>query len=147
MGIHDDYGKDLFHELLGDRWSPDDFRRSVEQAGVRADLDGVIKAKDGRSVECAVEIDARVYKQIRGAMVDLALHPAPKKLLVIIKAQAQLGSTSKIIKHWSYVWKEIAGTGRGRFALAVLEGTGADPLPEVDLALLQKALAALEIST
>jgi len=72
MGLHDDYGKQLMSKLPGSRWSSHDFRRSIDEASVRADLDGVIKAEDGQSIECAVEIAPRACKQIRGAIVDLA---------------------------------------------------------------------------
>ncbi|HEV2175735.1 MAG TPA: hypothetical protein VGW33_00800 [Terriglobia bacterium] len=113
MASHDKYGKELMHQLLGDRWSSYDSQRSIAEAGVRADLDDVIIALDSQQVECAVEIEARVYKQIRGAIVDLALHSAPKKLLVVIKAQPQLGDTPKVIKHCTYVWQQVAGTGHG----------------------------------
>jgi len=145
MGTHEDYGRNLMSEVLGDRWSSYDSRRSVDEAGVRADLDGVIVGPDGQSVECAVEIEARVYKQIRGAIVDLALHPAPKKLLVVIKAQPQLGSSAKVVKHCGYIWQQIAGTTHGLFAIAVLERTGDKPLPEVDRQRLAAALNALAI--
>ncbi len=145
MGAHDDYGKGLMSKLLGNRWSSYDFRRSVDEAGVRADLDGVITAPESCQVECAVEIEARVYKQIRGAIVDLTLHPAPKKLFVVIKAQPQLGDTQEIAKHFNYVWHQIAGTSRGQFTMTVLEGTGGDPLQEVDLELLKGSLQELGI--
>ena len=98
MGIHDGYGKAVMSRLLGTRWSSDDYRRSIAEAGVRADLDGVITAKNSPAVECAVEIEARVYKQIRGSIVDLALHPAPRKLLLVIRAKPQLGSASEVEK-------------------------------------------------
>lgn len=140
MGSHDDYGKSLMRKLLANRWNSYDSRRSVDEAGVRADLDGIITTSDGRHIECAVEIEARVYKQIRGAMVDLALHPAPKKFLVVIKAQPQLGNTAKITRHCNYIWQQISGADRGQFAMVVLEGTGDNPMPDVDLALLRGAL-------
>lgn len=88
---HDDYGKKLFAELLGKRWDSRASERWLDEGGVWADLDGVIWSTDYLTIECAVEIEAKVYKQIRGTIVDLALHPAPKKLLGVIRAQSQLG--------------------------------------------------------
>jgi len=145
MGNHDDYGKQLMSRLLGSRWSSCDSRRSIDEGGVRADLDGIISARDNSNVECAVEIEARVYKQIRGAMVDLALHPAPKKLLVVIKAQPQLGDATRIEKHCRHIWQEIAGSNRGQFFMTVLKGTGNDPRQQVDLELLSETLRNMKI--
>jgi len=123
MGNHDDYGKGLMANLLGARWSSYDYRHSIDEAGGIAYLDGVITAPDGQKIECAVEIEARVYKQIHGAIVDLALHPAPKKLLIVIKAQS-LGSENKIKKHCEYVWQQIAGNVHGLFVVTVLKVPG-----------------------
>nr|BEL01512.1 hypothetical protein DMOBY_13650 [Dehalococcoides mccartyi] len=140
MGKHDDYGKILFQELFGDkRWSASSPERIIDESGVQAYLDGIIYSKDG-SVEYAVEIEARVYKQIRGAIVDLALHKAPKKLLVIMRAQSQLGTEEKIIEHCSFVWRELAGQDRGVFQVICLSGTGNAPAFEEDKRLLMEKL-------
>ena len=146
MGRHDDYGKRLFSQLLGGRWSASSDYRRVDEGGVRADLDGVIWSSDSDSVCCAVEIEAKIYKQIRGAIVDLAIHTAPKKLLVILNnAQPQLGSEDKTLTHCNYVWKQI-GKGHGTFRAVCLLGTGYNPELEEDLARLSAALADLQIS-
>ncbi len=106
---HDAYGKKLFESLLGRQWcSSLEPSRCIEMNGVRADLDGVIRGEDLHSIECAVEIEARTYKQIRGGIVDLAWHPAPKKLLVVMRAQPQLGSEERVIRHCSYVWDRLS---------------------------------------
>ena len=39
MGIHDGYGKKLLQNLLGHRWNTYGRERSIDLAGVRADLD------------------------------------------------------------------------------------------------------------
>ena len=143
MGIHDDYGKRLLRELFSERWDPYAAQRSLDEGGVRADLDGVIYSKDGTRVECIVEIEARVYKQIRGAIVDLALHGAPKKLLIIIRAQPQLGTEEQIIEHCTYVWRELAGQRRGEFQVVCLDGTGDEPAFEEDKKLLAEKLRAM----
>lgn len=46
----------------------------------RAHLDGMV----GASI--AVEVESREPKQVRGAILDLISHPAPRKLLVLIPA-------------------------------------------------------------
>ncbi len=64
--------------------------------------DGVILDLDLRAVQVAVEIESRQEKQIRGAIVDLLLHPAPKKLLIIVLAHRQTHGTSSGTA--TYVW-------------------------------------------
>lgn len=145
MGKHEEYGKKLLAELLGERWDPLASDRSVDEAGVRADLDGVIRLRDSGPTECAVEIEARVYKQIRGAIVDLALHPAPKKLLVIIPAQPQLRDEMTTAEHCKYVWQQLTAGTRGRFQVVCLQGTGTRRAPGADKVRLEHALRALEV--
>lgn len=127
LGKYEDYGKGLFWQLLKDQWDPQASERSVDEAGVRADLDGAIRAQGAKDVVCAVEIEARIYKQIRGAIVDLALHSAPAKLLVVIPAQYQLRGREVTLRHVQYVWQQIAGEGHGRFHAVFLDGTGTEP--------------------
>ncbi len=145
MGAHDKYGKKLLGEILGARWSTLTSSRSYDWGGVRADLDGVIRSAETRVVECAVEIEAKVYKQIRGAILDLAYHSAPKKLLVIIRAQAALGSEEKVRGHCAEVWKEIGDPDSAAFRIVVLKGTGDRPSPDLDKGLLIQALHELGI--
>jgi hypothetical protein len=141
---HDKYGKELLKQLLGGRWDSNTSQRSVDECGVRADLDGVIWSQKGEGVECAVEIEARVYKQIRGAMVDLALHNAPKKLMIIILAQPQLGTDKKTKRHLQYVWQSIA-KDRGDFRVVCLKGTGEFPRYEEDKNILSSVLCDLQL--
>jgi hypothetical protein len=145
MPAHDEYGKKLLAEILGSRWSSTSPQRSIAWGPVRADLDGIIKTPDGKSALCAVEIEAKVYKQIRGAMLDLANHPAPKKLLVIIRAQKALGSEDKIRGHCEDVWKEIGYDNPGDFKLVVLKGTGKLQAPDADKELLVRGLCELGV--
>ncbi|GAJ22823.1 unnamed protein product [marine sediment metagenome] len=62
MGIHADYGKRLSGELLLERWDDYASERSIDEAGVRADLDGIIWSGTGKTktVECAVEMLKRL---------------------------------------------------------------------------------------
>ncbi len=143
---HADYVKRMLTELLGKRFCTwFEPTRSYELGGVKADLDGLIRSEDLSRVQCAVEVEARNYKQIRGAIVDLAWHPAPKKLLVVLKAQPQLKSTDQVRAHCTYVWNKLVADQQTPFGLAVLEGTAADPQPEVDGPLLIQTLQALEL--
>jgi len=92
-----------------------------------------------------VEIEARVYKQMRGALLDLALHSAPKKLFVIIMAQPQLGtSEERAVSHIRTTWNLLGGT-RGQFEVVCLAGTGEVPNEEVDKERIATALRELGI--
>jgi hypothetical protein len=146
MGIHDDYGKRLLAGILGQRrWVTSGNDRSVEMAGVRADLDGVILSEDSARVECAVEIEAKIYKQIRGAILDLAWHSAPRKMLVIILAQSQLGPEEKVRAHLMFVWQKLTTCANVPFELVVLRGTGTTPMEDDDRLLLTDALKKLHL--
>jgi hypothetical protein len=145
MGIHEEYGKTLFASIFDRRWITNGDVRSVEMASVRADLDGVILSQDLSRVECAVEIEARIYKQIRGAMLDLAWHPAPRKMLVVILAQPQLGTEAKARAHLMFVWQKLTKGENIPFELAVLRGTGANPMEQGDRLLLTNSLRRLDL--
>ena len=143
---HDEYGKRLFASILGKRWVTRlDDDRSVEMAGVRADLDGIILSEDLARVECAVEIEAKTYKQMRGAILDLAWHPAPRKMFVVILAQPQLGNDLKARSHCTFVWQKLTDGENTPFELVVLRGTGAYPMEENDRSLLVDALKRLDL--
>jgi hypothetical protein len=143
---HDEYGKRLFASILGKRWVTRlDDDRSVVMAGVRADLDGIILSEDLARVECAVEIEAKTYKQMRGAILDLSWHPAPRKMFVVILAQPQLGNDLKARSHCTFVWQKLTDGENTPFELVVLRGTGAYPMEENDRSLLVDALKRLDL--
>ncbi len=80
MGDHDVYGKAVMRRAAASAFS--DYGSAVQVAyGTTrggATIDGVV----GRSI--AIEIESRVSKQIRGAVLDLICHKYPKKLLVLV---------------------------------------------------------------
>ena len=143
---HDRYGKQLLAAILGKRWvTRFDDRKSVEMAGVRADLDGIILTENLSELDCAVEIEATVYTQARSALLNLALHPAPKKLFVVILAQSQMGTKETAARHFHFVWERLSLISKAPFALVVLKGTGARPMPEEDRVLIEHALLELKV--
>src|SRR6185295_2447847 len=80
MGELDNLGKKLMRVAAGDLFTDDGPSVSFEfgpKAG-RARIDGTV----GGLV--AIEIESRVPKQIRGAMVDLVMHPFERKLLLLL---------------------------------------------------------------
>jgi hypothetical protein len=98
---------------------------------------------DGGRAEAriAVEIESRVAKQVRGALVDLLWHAAPRKLLLLLPVHM----------------KDVAGTaeqcrrileatcGPQRVRVLVLSGTGRTERLEQDAALVRDELAAWDV--
>lgn len=79
MGQHDDYGKKVLREASREAYI--DWGNPVEinyGAGRPARIDATV------SFNIAVEIESRVSKQVRGALLDLICHHYPKKLLILL---------------------------------------------------------------
>lgn len=80
MGKLDDLGKKLMRHAAGPLFVDDGlsiwFDFGPEGGGAR--IDGTVAGL------VAVEIESRVPKQVRGALVDLVMHPYPKKLLLLL---------------------------------------------------------------
>jgi len=82
MGEHDLLGKTLLRLAAGDLFTdaaPEvcfDFAPGAGSARIDGVVAGVV----------AVEVESRVPKQVRGALLDLILHPYPKKLLLLVPA-------------------------------------------------------------
>lgn len=91
MGQHDDYGKRLLRLAAGAAFVGYGDAVSIDYgAGTGAQIDGVIGG------EIAVEVEARVSKQIRGAVLDLLCHRCKKKLLIIMPAHANNPNTTAL---------------------------------------------------
>jgi hypothetical protein len=80
MGGHDAYGKAVMRRAAGSAFS--DHGSAVQVAYGTTRGGGTIDGVVGCSI--AVEIESRVPKQIRGAVLDLICHNYPKKLLVLV---------------------------------------------------------------
>ena len=80
---HNEYGKKLMKKVAGSTYTEHGSKVQIDYgAGKPARIDGTI----GESI--AVEVESRVAKQIRGAVLDLICHRNPKKLLVILPVHA-----------------------------------------------------------
>jgi len=76
---HDEYGKRVLQEAVGTAFVDSGPAVYIYYgAGGPARIDGVI----GRDI--AVEVESRVSKQVRGAVLDLLYHECDKKLLVLL---------------------------------------------------------------
>lgn len=134
MGHHDEYGKRVLRLAFGSAFS-DAAPPLCFPGGGRANIDGVIAG------QIAVEVEARNHKQIRGAIMDLICHPLPKKLLVLIPAnanEAMMVPQSKYLLN-RFLEKECP------FYVAVLKGKGnAETLGE-DIPIIREAAKALGV--
>lgn len=115
MGDHDSYGKKIVRQAAGLTCSTGGPSVQVNYgAGRGATIDATI----GSSI--AVEIESRVSKQVRGAVLDLLCHSNPKKLLILLPVHMSNPGTTA----------EQCRTALGRFLEAqdfrvvVLQGSG-----------------------
>ena len=87
MGIHENYGKDILRRAS---------KGKAEWAGPTVEIDyGTPYAAkvDGTFHKCvAIEIESRVNKQVRGAVLDLICHRYPKKLILLLPAYININT-------------------------------------------------------
>ena len=99
MGGHDNYGKDLLSRMLGsrfDRWASS---RDMKIAGIEIRLDGVIASAESGEIEWAIEIEAENEPQVRGAVLNLFLHSAPKAFLLLMPRNLNNPLPIHLFKH------------------------------------------------
>lgn len=132
--LHDSYGKSLFDGI-------EDFSTNYEKCKIKygtggsgARIDGVIRDT------IAIEIESRVSKQVRGAILDLILHKNPKKLLVLIPVHMKNpeNTRSQSIFILSKFLKE------NEFDVVLVEGTGGNNQLKTDKVIIKEALKKLE---
>lgn len=91
-------------------------------------------ASFGTSV--AVEIESRVSKQVRGALLDLVCHPYPKKLLLLLPVH--MNAPLCCAQCHSILARFVDPC---EFRVVILEGSGENEAFEQDVALVREALA------
>ena len=99
-----------------------------------ATIDGVV----GESV--AVEIESRVSKQVRGAVLDLICHPYPKKLLVLLPVH--MSNPALCSAQCQNILTRFVKPEN--FRVVVLSGSGANDASASDVKLIQRALSELQ---
>ena len=130
---HGEYGKRVLHEATEGRAvfnGP-----SVEivyGAGPPARVDATVG-------DIAVEIESRVSKQVRGAVLDLICHPYPKKLLVLLPDH--ITSRGLAAEQCRIILKRFCPDGF--FRVLVLKGSGSNPQLNEDAAIMAAVLADL----
>jgi hypothetical protein len=100
---------------------------------------GQVARIDGTVGDIAVEIESRVAKQVRGAVLDLICHPLPKKLLVLLPVHMTNAEITA-----EQCRNALARFCPARsFQVVVLEGTGSHPRLAEDSAMIGSALKRL----
>ena len=135
MGAHDTYGKLVMRQAAGSA-----FREYGEVVSVPysarggATLDGIV----GDSV--AVEIESRVSKQVRGAVLDLICHPYPQKLLVLLPVH--MSDPALCSAQCENILAPFVKPHQ--FRVVLLSGSGANDAIEDDVKLVRAALSELQ---
>ena len=138
MGLHDEYGKQVMQQAAGSSFSDWGFSVEVDyKAGRPARIDGTVDSL------VAVEVESRVSKQVRGALLDLICHRHPKKLLVLLPVH--MNDAAVTAEQCRFILERFVPTGD--FRVLVLQGTGVSPQLEADVLATRSALRDLGWST
>ncbi len=130
---HDGYGKKVLREAGGPELYTDGPKVVANLGDGNANIDGVIN-------DIAIEVEARNEKQVRAAIVDLLMHPCPKKLLVLMKPNLKNKKTRQCVNQCRFVFNRLAPDLR-TYRVIGLSGDGKDHRFEEDVALVRETLA------
>jgi hypothetical protein len=90
VGDHDKYGKQLLRLAAGRGCVTTGRSLTVDYgAGRGAEIDATVGSR------IAVEVESRVAKQVRGAILDLICHRYPKKLLILLPVHISNPATTE----------------------------------------------------
>ena len=134
MPRHDEYGKRVLH--VATNGAADQYGLGVEidyGAGQPARIDGAA----GGTI--AIEIESRVSKQVRGAVLDLIFHRYPKKLLALLPVH--MSNPEVTATQCRHIFARYCKAED--FRVVVLKGSGGNPHLEEDAPTLAGALAEL----
>ena len=134
MGQHDKYGKLIMGLAAGGAYndSGDSTRVSLGNQSF-ASIDGTV------GTDIAVEIESRVSKQVRGAVLDLVLHEYPRKLLVLLPVH--MNNPNRTVAQCVFILDRFLP--REDFQVTLLKGHGGDSRIEVDTLIVKLALETL----
>ena len=134
MGEHDNYGKQVMREAAGSAYC--DWGAAIEvhyHSGRPARIDCTVGSLVG------VEIESRVSKQVRGAVLDLICHDYQKKLLVLLPVH--MNDAAVTAEQCRFILSRFMDVAN--FRVVMLRGTGFGPQLENDVAAVKKALGEL----
>jgi hypothetical protein len=108
MGEIDRLGKKLMATAAGALYADEgpSVRFEFGPGAGTATIDGTVAGT------VAVEIESRVPKQIRGALVDLIMHPYPKKLLLLIPIHS--GNPKTAVNQAEVILRRFVGSDNCR---------------------------------
>ena len=134
---HNQYVRKLLIEILEDKFVFKGKDIQVKFVGFTARIDGIIRN------QCAIEVESRTPKQVKGALVDLLFHPLDKKLLILVPTK-ELNPiyVSPMIKQILNTYKSV----NARIEIAVLCGNGNDDRADMDKKIIIKTLKSMGIS-
>ena len=131
MAGHDEYGKHVLQEAVGTAFVDSGPAVHIDYgAGGPARIDGVI----GRDI--AVEVESRVSKQVRGAVLDLLCHECDKKLLVLLPVH--MNNPMVTAAQCRTIMKRFLDPAD--FRVVVLAGSGGNEALSDDAALVRAAV-------
>ena len=134
--VHDNYVKDMLEKIAGDQFITKRLDTKVDYEGqISAYIDGVITNC------CAIEIESRTNKQIRGALIDLLNHKLPKKLLILVPANIYKPPAS--VPHCEFILEKYKNSKLIKIKVILLKGTGNNPNKE-DIDIIKKGLKDLD---
>lgn len=134
MGVHSQYGKKVMKAAVGSQFT--DWGTWVEVdygCGDPARIDGVVGS------DVAVEIDSRVGKQVRGAVLDLICHQSSKKLLIV--EPVQMTDPEVCAEQCRNILRRFLRPSD--FRVVVLAGSGQSTCLDADAAAVREALSEL----
>lgn len=131
VGIHDDYGKRVLSEVAGAAYTVTVPSVRVDYgAGGYANIDGTV------GDQIAVEVESRVSKQLRGALMDLIFHSYPKKLLVSLPVH--MNDPKKTVAQCERILARFLD--KSNFRVILLKGHGSDQCVRIDTQIVKHAL-------
>jgi len=129
--IHDQYGKHILRTAFPGEFTAAPPFSFGDGAG-SATIDGLLNSG------IAVEIESRVNKQVRGALLDLALHPSRKKLLLVMNVRGN----DITPRQAEEILRKICPP-RCVFKVVTLDGNGALPCDTTDVRKVKAAVKKL----
>jgi len=130
--IHDQYGKRVLLDAFGSDFNSSPAPHPFGPEAGTARIDGIVYEK------IAVEIESRASKQVRGALVDIALYPLPLKLVVLLPVYGNHYTE----RQCRVILKRICST-ESHFEVVTLSGTGSKCDLERDVAIVKDAVQRL----
>jgi len=128
-----EYGKRVLHEAT-------EGRAVLHGPSVEIDYGAGPPARVDATVgDIAIEIESRVSKQVRGAVLDLICHPYPKKLLVLLPDH--MTNRGIAAEQCRNILERFCPDGF--FRVLVLKGSGVNPQLDEDAAIMAAVLADL----